>query len=85
MAHGPKLLQQYDEANRQKDEIITRMIKAMRSKARPAVEEGRPIHPKYELLKLDAVAPADSKKIETRPVSVRKEEKKTQPQPSRRR
>ena len=62
MAHGPSLLQQYDENNRQKEELLTRMIKAMRSKAqKTVVKEGRPTHPKYALLRLEPTAYDDER------------------------
>ena len=54
LGFGPALLQEYDEANRQKDELISRMIRQMRAQSKPvSALDGRPTHPKNSLLKLD--------------------------------
>lgn len=54
LGFGPALLQEYDENNRQKEELIGRMIRAMRAESKPiSAVDGRPTHPKYSLLKLD--------------------------------
>lgn len=53
VAFGPPLLHQNDMVNQQKQELLTRMIRIMQSKARGVEPDGRPSHPKYCLLKFN--------------------------------
>jgi len=61
---GPALLSEYEEANRQKEELITRMISAMRTAGRKPTQQGKPIEPKYSLLRLEPAKEAPQAKIE---------------------
>ena len=73
LGFGPALLQEYDEANRQKEELISRMIRQMRAQSKPvSALDGRPTHPKYSLLKLDP--PPAEEEVVRRPQ--RREERK---------
>lgn len=70
LLYGPALLTEYDRANQEKSELLTRMIRSMRDRAAPHIDnDGRPSHPKYSLLKLD---PPPTEQTKTRSRSVRK-------------
>lgn len=65
--YGPQLLSEYDRVNKEKDDLLTRMIKQMRARSASRRDENdKPIHPKYSLLKLD-LSPENVPKAEKRP------------------